>query len=130
MPDFNWISVVVATTAAFVLSAGYYIVLGDQLATVSAAATDTAAPPPWTIAVEGGRSLVVTVVVAGLAIETGTDEWWGGALLGVALFVGFPLILWVGAIVHERTPAKLALIHAGDWLAKLVVVGVIVSAWQ
>jgi hypothetical protein len=30
---------------------------------------------------------------------------------------------------HERTPWKLAAIHAGDWLIKLLVVTVIVSAW-
>ena len=33
-------------------------------------------------------------------------------------------------MLHERTPWKLAAIHAGDWLVKLAVVAVIVSVWQ
>lgn len=76
------------------------------------------------------RTLVVVVVVAGLASQTGTDEWSGGLVLGTALWIGFPLMLWAGAILHERVPWKLAAIHAGDWLIKLAVVTVIVSVWQ
>jgi hypothetical protein len=48
----------------------------------------------------------------------------------LALWVGFPLVLWVGAVVHERTPLKLAAIHGGDWLIKLLAIGVIVAAIQ
>jgi hypothetical protein len=39
-------------------------------------------------------------------------------------------VLWTGAIVEENTPWRLAAIHAGDWLAKLLAVAVIVSVWQ
>lgn len=69
-------------------------------------------------------------MIAGLAAEIGTDSWPAGLALGGALWVGFPLMLWAGAILHERTPRKLAAIHAGDWLSKLLVVGVIVSVWR
>lgn len=37
--------------------------------------------------------------------------------------------LWTGAMIHEDTPWKLAVIHAGDWLVKLLVVAVIVTVW-
>ena len=40
------------------------------------------------------------------------------------------MVLWVGAVLWERTPPALAAIHAGDWLAKLLLVAVIVSVWQ
>ncbi len=130
MPDVNLLAVLVATVVAFVLSSTYYIALGDQLAIVRAAAGAGEAAPPWTIAAELLRSLVVVAVVAGLASQTETDEWTGGVLLGLALWVGFPLVLWAGAMLHERTPWKLAAIHAGDWLFKLLVVTVIVSVWQ
>jgi hypothetical protein len=33
-------------------------------------------------------------------------------------------------VIHENTPWKLAAIHAGDWLVKLLVVAVIVSVWR
>ena len=84
MPDVNLLAVIVATVVAFVLSSTYYIALGDRLATVSEAAAAGEQPPPWTIAAELSRSLVVAAVVAGLASQTRTDEWTGGALLGLA----------------------------------------------
>ena len=40
------------------------------------------------------------------------------------------MVLWIGAIVHEKVPWRMAAIHAGDWLLKLLAVGVIVSLWQ
>jgi hypothetical protein len=70
------------------------------------------------------------VVVAGLAAQGGIDAWTGGLVLGLALWLGFPLVLWTGAVVHENTPWQLAAIHGGDWLVKLLVVSVIVSVWQ
>lgn len=54
----------------------------------------------------------------------------GGLLLGLALWAGFPLVLWIGAIVHERTPLRLAAIHAGHWLVKLPVVAVVAAVLQ
>lgn len=130
MPDIDLLAVLTATAAAFVSSAVYYVVLSDQLAGVSAAAAAAAErPPPWEIGAELLRTLVLTAVVAGLASETGADDWTGGLLLGIALWIGFPLVLWVGAMLHERTPWKLAAIHAGDWLLKLPVVAVVVSVW-
>ena len=65
-------------------------------------------------------------VVAWLASETRVDLA-AGLVLGAALFVGFPLVLWVGAIVHEGTPVRKAVLHGGDWLVKLLAIGAIVS---
>ena len=44
--------------------------------------------------------------------------------------VTIPVVLWTGAIVLENVPAKLAAIHAGDWLAKLVLIAVVVGVWR
>lgn len=58
------------------------------------------------------------------------DQWTDGLVLGLALWIGFPFVLWTGAMLHENTPFKLAAIHAGDWPVKLLLIGVIVSIWQ
>ena len=76
------------------------------------------------------RGLVLAAVVAGVAVEAEVDELAGGLALAVALWVGFPAVLWSGAVLHGEAHAKLAAIHAGDWLAKLLVIGAIVSVWQ
>jgi hypothetical protein len=130
MPDVELLAVVAAAVAAFVAAAVYYGALGDRLASVSEAAAEGAQPAPWELAVELLRCLLLAAVVAGLAAQGGIDEWAGGLALGLALWVGFPLVLWVGAVVHENVPVKLAALHGGDWLVKLLLVSVIVSVVQ
>lgn len=129
MPELDALTIGAATVAAFVLSGAYYAVLGDRLAAVSEAAAAVAdqSPTPPQVVAELLRSLVVATVVAGLAAETATATAAGGLWLGLALWIGFPVVLWVGAILHERTPVALAAIHAGDWLAKLLAVGALVG---
>ena len=45
------------------------------------------------------------------------------------LWLGFSAMMWVGAILWERTPWQLAAIHAGDWLIKLLIIAAMVGAW-
>jgi len=112
MPDVDLLPVLVATIAAFVSGATHYAVLGERLAAVSDEAAAGEQPPPWKLAVEVLRCLMIAAVVAGLASQGEIDEWTGGLLLGLALWIGFPLVLWTGAIIHENTPWKLAIITA------------------
>jgi hypothetical protein len=128
MPDIDLLAVLIATVAAFVAGGLYYAALGEQLAQVSEAAADAGAEMrPWKLAVELLRCGVLALVVAGLASQGDIDEWSGGLLLGLAIWIGFPLVLWTGALIHENTPGKLAAIHAGDWLVKLLLIAVIVA---
>jgi hypothetical protein len=127
MPDVSGLAIPVATVAAFALGGAYYAVFGDELAEVSEAAAAAGQPAPGEIAIEVLRCLALAAVVAGLAAQGEIDDWSGGLALGLALWIGFPLVLWVGAIVHEKAPVKLAAIHGGDWLVKLLAVGMIVS---
>ena len=130
MPDLNLLAILVAAIVVFVTGFVYYAAFGEQLAEVSEAAAAGEQPPPWKLAIEFSRSLILAAVIAGLAAEAEIDQWTGGLLLGLALWIGFPLLLWTGAVIHENTPWKLGAIHAGDWLLKLPLVTVIVSAWR
>lgn len=96
MPDVDPVVVLAGTVVLFVLGGGYYAVLGGQLARVSAAAAAGGQTPPWAVAAELGRCLVLALVVAGPAAEAGVDSWTGGLLLGLTLWVGFPFVLWTG----------------------------------
>src|SRR5262249_10387028 len=131
MPDINVPAVVVASISTFVLSSIYYAALAKQWATVSeAAARGSGRPGPRKAALELARTLILATVVAGLAARGEIDHPGGGLLLGLTLWVGFPFVLWTGAMIWESTPWKLAVIHAGDWLVKLLVIALIVSVWQ
>lgn len=130
MPEFNLLAVLVAALAAFVLSSAYYAVFASQLSVAGTEASDGTNPPPWKLAVEFLRSLTVAGVVAGLGARCEIEEWSGGLLLGFALWVGFPLVLWSGAVTWDGTGLRVAVLHLGDWLAKLLVVAAIVCGWR
>lgn len=82
------------------------------------------------MALELAKSLVVASVVAGLVARLGITDPAGALLLGLALWIAFPVVLLVGSVTQEDVPWKLAAIHAGDRLAKLLVIGVVVSVWR
>jgi hypothetical protein len=130
MPDIHLIAVLAAAAAAFAVGSTFYTVFGEQLVEVSDAAAAGEQAPPWKLAVEVLRCLIVATVVAGLASQGEIDELSGGLLLGLALWVGFPLVQWTGALIWENAPPRLAVVHGGDWLVKLLLVAAIVSVWQ
>jgi hypothetical protein len=131
MSELNFWAVVTAAIAAFVLSSVWYGVFGKQLAELSPAYDDAGSgaprPPAWKLLVEVARSTVVASVLAGLAAELDITDWTGAVALGFAVWIGFPVVLWTGAIMWEKVPWMLATIHAGDWLLKLLLIAVIVS---
>jgi hypothetical protein len=58
--------------------------------------------------------LVATVVVlAGLAVQVGIEGLTEALALGVAIWIGFPVVILSGSVIHEKVPWKLAAIHAG-----------------
>ncbi|MDL5156237.1 DUF1761 family protein [Actinomycetospora termitidis] len=116
------VAVGVAAVAVFIISSVYYAVLGARLARWSPAYA-TPRPAGLTVVVELVRNVVLASVVAGFFLTTSL----GTALLGaLALWVAFPLVLLTGSVYHERTDPRLAVVHAGDWLVKVVVVTLVV----
>lgn len=130
MPAVNPLPVAVATVVAFLLSGGYYAVLGGQLARLSPAYAEPNGMSATTVALELVRTLVVAVVLAGLVNVIGIAGLGPALLLAVVLWVGFPAVLLSGSVLHEAVPPLLAAIHAGDWLLKLLVITGIVGIWR
>ncbi len=129
----HW-AVLVAAVVAFVFSSVYYGALGQEITKLRAASSEVAAavtkPPPWKLLVEVARSLTVAYVLALLVARLGIDDWKDALQLALLLWIAFSLVMWVGAIIWENVPVKLAAIHAGDWLAKVVLIASIVAAWR
>ena len=116
-----------ATVAAFLLSGAYYAAVGEQLAKLSPAAEAEVTPGALTLVGEVLRSLIVATVLAGYASLMDATSALDGLALGLSAWVAFPAVLLAGSVLHENVPPKLAALHAGDWLAKLALVGVIVT---
>lgn len=127
----NPLAIIAAAFAAVVLSTLYYMLFGTAMATLHPAYADPgASPAPRQVAVEVVRSVLLAFVVATLVRLTHLDGVSGAVHLAALLWIGFPLVLWAGAVTWERVPLRLAAIHAGDWLLKLLVVTAIVTAWR
>jgi hypothetical protein len=129
MTDVNYWAVLVAALAAFVAASVYYMAFARQLASLGSAAAGTR-PQPWKMLVEFGKTLVLAAVVAGFAARMHITDAPGGLLLGLVAWIGFPVVLLAGSVMHENVPPKLAALHAGDWLVKLLLIGGIVGAWR
>lgn len=133
MTEVNFWAIVVATIVAFITSAVYYMVTGNAMAKLQAVKSNTKTDdsmPPWKVLIELARSLTVVLVVTCLFSMTGSTGIMAAIGLGVLLWVGFPVVLFAGSIIHENFPWKLAAIHLGDWLVKLLIITAIIGVWQ
>jgi len=70
---------------------------------------------------------VVAGVFAWIAARAELASLPGSLGLAALLWVGFPAVLLTGSMQWERVPPVTAAMHAGDWLLKLVLIGVIVG---
>jgi Protein of unknown function (DUF1761) len=125
------VSVGIAAVCVFVLSSVWYIALTPiEVRVLGAAAPDRGGRPgPAKALLELLRSLVVGAVIAGLARTAHLHGVGSTVLLGLALWLGFPFVLLTGSMLWDRVPAATALLHAGDWLLKLLVISVIIGLW-
>src|SRR6266849_5047932 len=131
MLGINSLAVVVAAVAAFVASSVWYIVFGKELATASAAFAEVRQKPqPWKMLGVLVTSLVLALVLAYFIGLIGNVDWMGAVRVGVLLWIGLSAMQWVGSMLWENVPVKMAAIHAGDWLVKLVLIAVIVGVWR
>jgi hypothetical protein len=134
MPRMNYWAIIVSALAAFVLSFAWYSAFAEPMLRLHPGSPGTPAamvrPAAWKMLVEVGRNLILASVLARLVRGLGVSGWPAAAGLAVLLWVGFPFVLWTGAIMWENVPVELAAIHAGDWLVKLLVIAVIVGVWR
>jgi len=124
----NYLAVVVAALAAFVATFVWYEIFGKELAKVSRAIAEQK-PAAWKFVVAIMQNLVLATAVAYIIERTGAEGWLDAAWIGVVLWIGLSAVQWVGSMLWENVPLKMALIHGGDWLMKLVLISVIVGVW-
>jgi len=95
-----------------------------------AAAMAGAKMPAGKLVIELVRCLVLAYIIAHFVAALGISNWLIAAHFGLLLWVAFPVVLLTGSVIWENTPVKVAAIHAGDWLVKLLVIPIIVSLWH
>jgi len=86
--------------------------------------------PGGKLLVELVRCLLLAYVIARFVALLGISSWLMAVHFGFMVWIGFPVIILAGSVLWENTPWKVAAIHAGDWLVKLLVISVIVTLWR
>jgi len=136
MVHVNYLAVLVAAIVVFVLGWLWYSPFLFYKPWMRARGLDPAAAmanakmPAGNLVIELVRCLVLAYVVARFVALLGINSWMGAVHFGVMLWIGFPVVLLAGSVLWEKTPVKVAAIHAGDWLVKLLVIPIIVSLWR
>lgn len=132
MPKINYFAVVVAAVAAFVMSSLYYspFLLGNVWRAVDPGSTAGTTPSMGKVLGEIVRTVVITYVLARLIAHLGGGGWKSAVRLALWLWFGFSAMMWVGAIMWEKTPWQIAAIHSGDWLLKTLLIAVILGVWR
>jgi len=128
----NYWAIVAASVAAFVMSSLYYspLLLGNVWRAVDPGATSGMKPSIVRVLGEMVRTLVISIVVAHLIALLGPGDWKSAVDFAFWLWFGFSAMMWVGAIMWEKTPWQIAAIHSGDWLLKTLLIAVVVGVWH
>lgn len=126
MKKYDYISILISTITLFVIGAVYYTILGSELAKHSTAFANQEFTAINAI-VELLRCIILSFVLVKLVSMLTITTWEKALSLSTLLWIGFPFVLWLGAVNHEKTPIMLAIIHSGDWLIKLIVVTIILA---
>ena len=134
MLGLNYWAVIVTTLAAFAFSSVYYMVFGKArmklLANEPGATADVRKVPVWKVLLELVRGFVVTLVMAHVIVLARIVGWLDAVQLGIWVAIGFPVMILMGSVTWDKRPWKLAAIHAGDWIIKLLLIAVILGVWR
>jgi glycerol uptake facilitator-like aquaporin len=127
----NLFAVVTCTVAAFVMSTIWYMMFGKARAQLLGFDSKRERrPKPQNILLELLRTFLLALVFAIVLSELKDSSRNASLLLGLRLWLAFPLILLSGSVLWDKVPKKLAAIHAGDWVIKLMLIALIVGSWR
>lgn len=130
----SYTAIAVALFSALVVSSVWYspLLFGRQWMEVSGAngaGAVNAGIPAWKSLIDLVRELVVVYVLARFIRGLGIVDWKKALEVGFWVWIGFPVQMLVGASLWDNKPWTLDLIHAGDWLMKLLLMAVILGKW-
>jgi hypothetical protein len=126
----NYLALAVVVLVAFVASSLWYspLLFGRQFLELSG--LPTPAPNAAKALSELLRTFVLAFVIARLVLMLNIADWKGALALGFWLWIGFPVVLLTGSMLWQNVPWKLAAIHSGDWLIKLMLIPVTLAVWR
>jgi len=129
----NLSAVLVAAIVAFVVSTAWYITFNrERMKLLGTPPADRERPKmqPGKMLLEIIRNILLAYILAHFVILVGATDWQGAVEMGLWLWIAFPFLILAGSVLWDKVPVKLAALHAGDWLLKLVIVTAILGSWH
>jgi len=85
--------------------------------------------PPWTMAFAPLRELIASYVLAKLIVLLKLTDWKKTVRLFLLLWLAFHAVGMAGAILWDNMQWQLGAVHAGDWLMKMLFMGIVLTIW-
>ncbi|WP_457584259.1 DUF1761 domain-containing protein [Ensifer canadensis] len=126
----NYLAVLIAAIAAFVIGAGYYGVLGKPWMKAARIDPATAQMSPVLFAISFVSELVMATMVAGVVGHLGPGQVtaFNGIVSAFFLWLGFVATSMVVNHRYQGTGWSLSLIDGVHWLLVLTAMGAIIGA--
>lgn len=86
--------------------------------------------PGWTIIFAPFRELIVTFVLSFVITKLYLNNLLDTIKFVLLLWLGFHFVGMAGAILWDNMKWELGLIHCGDWLMKMLFMGLLLTRWQ
>lgn len=127
--NLNWLAVILAGLAYFVLGAVWYsnLLFGKQYRAAIGAGDEAATPPATALIVNLVGWLIAALAVGLIAVSIGADGFGDGAMLGIVVWVGFIVTNHSVNDFYQGINAELAKINGPYNLLGFVVMGVILA---
>lgn len=126
----NPAAIVVAGLTAFAFSLVWYSPLLFGSVWTDAQGAEATAMAPWKFFLAPLRELLTACFLAWLIGRLDIADWRSAAGLGVLLWLAFYVVQLAGAVIFDGMPPALGAVHAGDWLGKMLLMALILSAWR
>lgn len=126
----NWLAIVIAAIAGFVIGAAWYRVFARQWMAATGMAEEMR-PGAIPLIVAFTANLVIAIGVAGILGHFAPGDQVTvrhGIIAGVALWLGFTITTMATNYLFARRPHALLAIDGGYWLVAMAVMGWIIGA--
>lgn len=125
----NYLAVVSTGMSAFILSMFWYspILFGgiwEQYRN-----EPNPAIPSWTLGFAPLRELIASFVLAYLIVRLDLRNWRQSIGLMLLLWLAFHAVGMTGAVLWDNMHWQLGAVHAGDWLMKMIFMGITLTLW-
>lgn len=85
--------------------------------------------PKWTMVFAPLRELIASYVLAKLIVLLKLTNWKKTIVVFLLLWLAFHAVGMAGAILWDNMQWQLGVVHAGDWLMKMLFMGFVLTFW-